>query len=530
MNKFLNYYNSLCYGANSPSVFSFDPFFIAMKELIISELEQVVYYIEKLKTLDIDMKEYTDKVIDFISVLIVNLDFNKESFFVITKDLYKNKKSLEELYKKECQKLSLEPELLNSYPEKDLSNKESILKALNECEKNTDINKENLTLNKKNLYEIMINLVLKACNNLIDLKNYGINLEEAKNQVLKLINTTNFPSLNEEEQKNIIKDFSKCNYHIMKTLYETIIEKYGPIIKTQVNIGTKKGKAILVSGCSFLDLEKILKQVKGTEINVYTHHEMLSAFQYEKLRNSPNLTAHYQKSTNNFPLDFSTFPGPIYISKNATPKIDIIRGQIYTSAKYPYFGIAKIENDDFSPLIKYALSCEGFKEDKELQNLNIGYDLHEIEEKTQNIINNLNNTKIKKLTIIGVIDRLSPINEYIKTFYDECSNDNFIISFAQETKRENFWQVNSYYDFAVVYKIIEKLSEKITNLSDILSIYLTDCNSSTISHIFNLIHLNIKKIFLGPCCPNIINPSLIDGLKELYNIKPLTTPKEDMNI
>ena len=83
MTKFFNYYNSLCVGANSPSVFSFDPYLIAIKEMLISELRQIVFYIEKLKDLDVDMSVYRDKVIEFIAILIVNLDFRRESFFTI---------------------------------------------------------------------------------------------------------------------------------------------------------------------------------------------------------------------------------------------------------------------------------------------------------------------------------------------------------------------------------------------------------------------------------------------------------------
>ncbi len=528
MNKFLNYYNSLCTGDNTPNIFSFDPFLIAMKEVLITELEQVVFYIEKLKTLDFDMTEYTDKVIDFITVLIVNLDFNKENFFVIIKDLYENKKSLEEQYLSACKNKGITPDTLN-LTQQDLSNNELIIKALNEREKSINITKESLSKNKRNLYSIMINLVLKACNNLIDLKNYGVDLKEAKNQVLKLINTTNLPFLNEAEQIKIIKEFSKCNYKIMKTLYKAISDNFGPVCETNISLGTKKGKAILVSGCSFLDLEKILKSVKGSNINVYTHHNMISAFQYEKFKNYPNLTGHYQKTANNFPLDFASFPGPIYISKNSMPKIDVIRGQIYTGAKYPSFGIAKIENNDFSPLIKYALDSQGFSKDMEYQKIKIGFTSEEIEKNTESIINKLNNKSVNKISIIGVFDRLNNTNDYIQRFYTECPNENFIIAFAGDYERENFWKVNSFYDFAVLYKIIEKLSEKVNNLSDIVNIFLTDCNTSTISHIFNLIHLNINKIFLGPCCPNIINPSLTEGLEELFNIKPLTTPKEDLN-
>jgi hydroxylamine reductase len=45
---------------------------------------------------------------------------------------------------------------------------------------------------------------------------------------------------------------------------------YGHPVPTSVPLGAKKGKAILVSGHDLKDLEDILKQSEGKDINVYT--------------------------------------------------------------------------------------------------------------------------------------------------------------------------------------------------------------------------------------------------------------------
>lgn len=528
MNKFFNYYNYLCIGANTPSVFSYDPYITAIKEMLVSELQQIVYYIEKLKGLNMDMSGYRDKVIDFISILIVNLDFKKESFFVIIEDLYNNKKKLEELYINACKDFDGEPVLLAKEKE-NLSSKETILKALNEHEKNISDKKITLSENKKILYEIMINIVLNACNCLIELKHYGIDFPQAKDEVLKLFNSSNFPSDDDEKWKEKIMDFAKCNYKIVKLLNSAIIEKFGPVKDADVSLSKKKGKAILVSGTSLLELEKILKAAENTEINIYTHHEMISAFEYENLQKYPNLAGHYQRSNNNFPLDFAEFPGPIYISRSSIPKIDVIRGQIYTSAKYPAYGIGKIENDNFSPLIDYALEAKGFEENINYNSIKIGYSFDEVNKNIDLLSDKFKQGEIKHIFIIGLIDMFSSSNKYINEFLTECPEDYFIISFSYEKQRNNFWHVNSYYDFSIVYYIVEKLSEKIENPQKNISIILSDCNTNTISHIFNLMHLKIKNIFLGACCPNIINPVLVEGLSDLFNVKPLTSPIEDIN-
>lgn len=530
MNKFFNYYDSLCVGANTPTVFAFDPYVTAIKELFVSELQQIVFYIEKLKELEIDMSLYTDKVIEFISILIVNLDFRKESFFVIIEDLYNNKKMLEKMYISACEKVNKKAELIPENKE-NYSSRDVILKALNEKEKNIQekFSKIKLDKNKKNLYEIMINLVLNSCNCLIELKNYKIDFTEGKNEVLKLLNTTNFPDLTDKNLISVIKNFSKCNYKIMKLLYSTIIQEYGPVHEISVPLCKKRGKAILVSGNSFLDLEKILTAVEGLNINVYTHHEMISAFQYKQFSKFTNLVGHYQKSDNNFQLDFASFPGPIYISGNSVPKIDVIRGQIYTSEKYPAFGIAKIENNDFEPLIKYALDSKGFEKEKEINKIKIGYDVEELNKEIDIILDKIKQKEIKNIFIIGIIDQFNHSNKYINDFLEHCPDNNYIISLSYNRKRENLWHVNSYFDFSVVYKIIETLIEKNPSINKKISVFITDCNATTIAHIFNLIHLEINNIFLGPCCPNIINPILIDGLSELFNVKKITNAVENIN-
>lgn len=527
MYKFFNYYNSLCAGANSPTVFSFDPYFSAIKDMLVSELRHIVFYVEKLAALNVDMSEYRDKIIEFISVLIVNLDFRRESFFVIVEDLYNNKVNLENLYMDRCSEFNLEPEILkgNSVV---LNDKDSIIKSLNEYEKNISDKNEKLPVNIKNLYEIMIHLVLNACNCLIELKIYGVDYPEAKEEVLKLFNASNFPPDDQNVWVNKIKEFSEWNYLIMKKLNEVIIENYGPVLKTEAPFQMKKGKAILVSGCSFPDLKKILDAALPLNINIYTHHDMIYAFKYERLKSYPNLAGHYQRSNNNFPLDFSSFPGPIYISRNSIPKIDAIRGQIYTSAKYPSFGIAKIENNDYSPILNYALSSEGFAENAFINSLSVGFERTLADEKINEIISKFQKKEIKHIAIVGLIDKFSSSNEYINKFFKKAPDDCYIISFAYDLKRMNSWFACPYYDFSLVYYVLERLCLLVGNPADNISLFMPDCSINTISHIFNIMYLGVSKIFLGPCCPNIMNPILVDALETLFGISELSSPKEDI--
>lgn len=529
MNKFF-YYNPLCTGTNTPTVFANDPYVNAIKEMFVLELQQVAYYVQKLTDLNIDMSLYIDKIIEFISVLIVNLDFKKESFFVIIEDLYNNKVMIKKMYELKCNEMNITPELLKDDNE-NLSSKDIILKILNDEERNKDnkIPFKNVDKKKKSLYEIIICLVLNACNRLIELKSYDENLKEAKQAVIKLFNITNFLTLSEKELITAIDSFSEYGYLTIKELYKKINEKFGPIRKNQVSLLEKKGKAILVSGKSFIDIEKLLNAIEDKNINIYTHNGMIDAFQYEKLGNRKRLTGHYQKHNNNFSLDFAEFPGPIYITGNAIPKIDTIRGQIYTSAKYPSYGISTIYDDDFSEMINYAFEANGFNSDSDEEYLNIGFDIDEIINKIETISEKIKENEIKNIFIIGLLDKFCNSSEYINDFFNECKDDNYIISFAKNSERKNFWQVNSYYNYEILYIIIEKLIEKNPGINKHIGIFFPDCNYNTISHIFNLRYLSIKNIFLGPCCPNIINPLVTEGLEEMFNVNQITTPKKDIS-
>jgi len=44
-----------------------------------------------------------------------------------------------------------------------------------------------------------------------------------------------------------------------------------------MNIGVGKNPGILISGHNLKDMEELLKQARGTGIDIYTHGEMLPA-------------------------------------------------------------------------------------------------------------------------------------------------------------------------------------------------------------------------------------------------------------
>jgi len=528
MNKFF-YYNSLCSGSNLQSVFSIDPYISAIKELLLSELKQVVYYIEKLRALDFDMSVYTGKVIEFIAVLIVNLDFSKDSTFIIIEDLYDNKKMLEKMYISACEKSGIDAQLFPE-TEDNLSSKDIIIKALNARGIKTAAQASRAGAAAKYFNEIMVNIVLNTCNKLVELKNLNVNLIEAENSVLKLFNTSNTGSLKEDELKNIISDFAEKSYKTAAALSAAVMEKFGPVSRVHAPVLEKEGKAVLVSGRGFDELEKILNAAKGLNIYVYSYGRMVSAFQYKKLREHPNFAGHYIKNGNDVQSDFASFPGPVFVTRNSMPKIDVIRGRVFTGTKYPAFGISKIENNNFEPLIQSALDMPGFKADRFYQNINIGFDKTEIEAGIEDAAALFKNNRIKNIVIIGALDCFNSSEQYIREFLQKSSENVYIIAFTKEKMPERCFSAGSYLDFGILYEIIEKLIQKDKNVKEHIHVIIDGCSSSTVYHIVNLMHLGVKNIFLGACCPNTVSPLLLEGLEKMFDVKPITEPDRDLDI
>jgi hydroxylamine reductase (hybrid-cluster protein) len=52
--------------------------------------------------------------------------------------------------------------------------------------------------------------------------------------------------------------------------------------------------------------------------------------------------------------------------------------------------------------------------------------------------------------------------------------------------------------------------------------------SATAAILWSLLYLGIKGIYLGPIAPAWVNEDILDFLVENYDIKPISTPEEDI--
>ena len=61
-----------------------------------------------------------------------------------------------------------------------------------------------------------------------------------------------------------------------------------------------------------------------------------------------------------------------------------------------------------------------------------------------------------------------------------------------------------------------------------LSLVLSWYEQKAVGILLTLLHLGIKDIRLGPSLPAFITPNVLNVLVENFNIKPISTPEEDL--
>ncbi len=528
MSIFFNYNNPSYLLGQSSCPFSNDPTVSSLKELLIFELKQIAYYITKLDELSIDTKKDQNRIIQIISTIASNTDLKRSEINKIIAEVKKEKIHLEKSYMNECLTKNIIAQPLK--PNYNLSPEEiTIANSINEGEYQTHLRYKILSEFKKHYYEIIMNLIENCSLYLIELDSYGVESPDTKLEVIKLLNITNFPSVTDEKWFHHINEFVKTNYRIMKKMRDFLRETFSPIEMREIDTSIKKGPAILVSGHFFRDLVDILNATENQGINVYTHNGMILAHSSKLAENYPHLVGHYQRSSIDAVLDVESFPGPILMTRNSQINRNIIRGRIFTTNEFPLFGISKIENSDFSEMIKLAKESMGFTKDIELEKINVGYREDELLEKLNEIISKIKNGEIKRIILIDLFKLYEYKSEYLEKFLEMIPDDYYVISlsYAPENK-ENVWHINSFYSDMVVYKIVQALKDNI-DLNQIgITLLLTQCNMQTISYILNFKEFGINDIHIGNCCPLTMSPGLIKGLKEIYGVKYMTSdPAKD---
>ena len=500
-----------------------DPIQASLKEILLYEIRLLSYYTLKLKEFNFEYKKYAKHIIDGVCVVSLNMEINRNEFSEYLLNLIDLRCEAQKNYIDYCEKNNLDLQILKAYTDK--CSDFNFIDALKQGELQNIQKNKILDKDKKSLYDILYIILQNACRNIAQINLFNENeAEDETIEIIKLISSTNFKSTGTEKLKSRIEKASQINYGLYKKLKNLSYQRFGIPHLSEVKLDYKKGKAVLVTGDSLMDLYDFLQATKDTDINVYTHDALILAHCYDEFKKFKNLVGHYQKSIENLEMDFSSFPGVILITRNGNGNyLNIIRGLIYTTNEIGGKGVTVVKNNDFENLIKTANEQEGFKKDKQFDKIQIGYNFDEIEVQLEKIVEQIENDKIKNLYMFGLLNDIGALDDYYKNFIDKIDDNSYIISLSFDEKKDNLYHINSYYDYSLTYKILEKLEPSCVKKNIPINIIMTELNLSLISRIFDIVNnFEYENIYIPNRISDHVNPQIIETLKSQFEIKILS--------
>jgi hydroxylamine reductase len=318
---------------------------------------------------------------------------------------------------------------------------------------------------------------------------------------------------------------------------------YGHPAPTKVPLGAKKGKAILVSGHDLKDLEELLKQTEGKGIYVYTHGEMLPCHGYPGLKKYEHFYGHYGTAWQNQAKEFAEFPGAILMTTNCIQRPQpAYKENIFTSGQVGWPDVTHVSNRDFTPVIRRALELPGFTADANGRYVMAGFGRNAILSVADDIIAAVKNKNIRHFFLVAGCDGAKPGRNYYTRFVEQVPNDCVVLTLACGKFRffdrdlgdidgiPRLLDIGQCNDAYSAIQVAAALSEAFgVGVNDLpLSMILSWYEQKAVAILLTLLALGIKDIRLGPTLPAFISPNVLDVLVKNFNIKPITTPEEDL--
>jgi hydroxylamine reductase len=343
--------------------------------------------------------------------------------------------------------------------------------------------------------------------------------------------------------KTVLKA-GEMNLKAMEILDQGNTEHFGDPVPTEVQTGTVRGPGILVTGHDLLDLEELLKQTKGTGVNVYTHGEMLPAHGYPKLKQYEHLVGNYGGPWQKQKKEFADFGGAILATTNCVliPK-DSYKDRLFTTGIASISGVKHIESrKDFSHVIEKAKE-QGDLPDDSGKPLMTGFHHKTVLGLASKIVESVEAGKIKHFFLIGGCDGAKPGRNYYTELAENVPKDAVILTLGCGKYRFNdlefgdidgiprlldMGQCNDAYSAIQVAVGLAKAFK--CDVNDLpLSIVLSWFEQKAVAVLLTLLHLGVKNIRIGPSLPAFVTPKVLKVLQDNYNIMPIGDVNEDLN-
>lgn len=348
----------------------------------------------------------------------------------------------------------------------------------------------------------------------------------------------------------------ETNLRVMELLDRGHRQNFGIPSPYEVRTQPIPGKCILVSGHDLMDLHRILQATEGTDVNVYTHGEMLPAHSYPTLRAFKSLAGHFGGAWQAQKIDFSTFPGPVVVTTNCVIEpLKSYRDRLYTLNETGISGVKHInvhKKEGLKQLIEHAQSLDGFDKARaskyDTPPFQVGFGREVILDQADKVLGAVKNGELKKVFVIGGCDGSEHKRNYFKTLATSLPPQTLIMTMGCAKYRFNsidfgtlgstgiprlldLGQCNDSYGAVVIAKALASaLDTDINSLP--LSLSLSWFEQKAVAVLLSLLSLGVKNIRLGPVMPAFLTPNVRKALEESYGIVPVDIrhPVEDMEV
>ena len=318
---------------------------------------------------------------------------------------------------------------------------------------------------------------------------------------------------------------------------------YGHPTPTEVPLGAKAGKAILITGHDLRDLELLLKQTEGKGINIYTHGEMLPCHGYPELKKYAHFYGHYGTAWQNQAKEFPEFPGAILFTTNCIQRpADSYKNNVFTTGLVGWPDLVHIGSDkDFTPVINRALALPGFPADTDKGSVLVGFARNTVLGVADKVIEAVKSKAIRHFFLVGGCDGAKPGRNYYTEFVEKVPQDCMVLTLACGKFRFfdkklgdiggiprllDVGQCNDAYSAIQIAVALAGAFE--CGVNDLpLSMILSWYEQKAVVILLTLFSLGIKDIRLGPSLPAFISPNVLNVLVENFDCKPIAATHEE---
>jgi hydroxylamine reductase len=205
-------------------------------------------------------------------------------------------------------------------------------------------------------------------------------------------------------------------------------------------------------------------------------------------------------------------------------------------------GITHIDNHDYRPAIERALALSGFAGDLPAKTVMTGFARNAVMGVADKVIDGVKSGAIRHFFLVAGCDGAKPGRNYYTEFVEKVPDDCVVLTLACGKFRffdkelgdiggiPRLLDIGQCNDAYSAIQIALALSEAFgVGVNDLpLSMVLSWYEQKAVAILLTLLHLGVKDIRLGPTLPSFLTPNVLDFLVKNYDIKPITTPDEDL--